>query len=97
MEFKGNSINLSIYSQAKRMPSKYIYELFENLKDNNLGRIKTIKNKKGPNTIYFEKLDFDILYNNANLVALLETLNIDLAVLKNSYKLSNVVKHGNVV
>ena len=96
MEFKGNSINLSIYSQAKRMPSKYIYELFENLKDNNLGRIKTIKNKKGPNTIYFEKLDFDILYNNAHL-NIFNLLNIDLAVLKNSYKLSNVVKHGNVV
>jgi len=96
MEFNGYLINLSIYSQAKRMLSKYVFELFEYLQYNNLGIIKTLKNKKGPNTVNFEKLDFDILYNNANLVALIETFNIDLTVLKNSLKLSNIIKHGNV-
>jgi hypothetical protein len=91
MEFNGNLISARVYAQSKRQASKLVLELFQQLENLKLGKIKSMKNKKGPISIIFEKINFESIQNNPDLVALIETLNIDFVVFKNSYSKSNII------
>jgi hypothetical protein len=47
MEFNGNLISARVYAQSKRQASKLVLELFQQLENLKLGKIKSMKNKKG--------------------------------------------------
>lgn len=90
MEYDGTLVSATVYSQAKRTSSHIVIELFKTLERYKLGKVITSKNTKGPKTIYFQKINFELLNNDKDLITLIEILNIDLTDFKNSYNKNNI-------
>jgi len=89
MESDGSIISATFYAQNKRLKAKFVLELFQYLEDYKLGRIISKKNKSGPISYNFEKIKFELIETNGELIYIIEVLNIDFLVFKSSYNKSN--------